>query len=315
ARHHLTEHEAYLANDARDRRVSGRKANLSPTTVARYLNPVKSALEWGESVELLSVNPARTWKIAQTPPPERPHFEQADAARFITAVKDSTWAPHLLTLTSTGMRLSELRGLRWTDVDLDAGTYQIQQQWQTVMEQQKQPDGALKWRATDVRRGAPKSRAGIRGGGIPAAVCEVLRTWRTRQKEARLAAGRRWKDPFGGALLFANDTGQPFNTFTLRAHFYRLCAREQLPKLSIHDLRHSYVTLSLGAGVAEHLVPMLAGHSPRVDALVYRHKTARQGKEASELLWGFVAGDRAPQKAPDPPKVVPYQIEKRSAPT
>ncbi|HXI15257.1 MAG TPA: hypothetical protein VNM48_02715, partial [Chloroflexota bacterium] len=46
ARHHLTEHEAYLANDARDRRVSGRKANLSPTTVARYLNPVKSALEW-----------------------------------------------------------------------------------------------------------------------------------------------------------------------------------------------------------------------------------------------------------------------------
>lgn len=309
-RHHLTEHEAYLATEARDRRTGskGRAARLAPTTVARYLNPVKSALEWAESVDLLARNPARHWKIPQTAPPERSHFDRDQARTFITAVAGSAWAPHLLTLAATGMRLSELRGLRWTDVDLETGSFQVHQQWQTVMVQTARPDGSLHWKATDVRRPAPKSQAGVRGGGIPHAVCAILKTWRTQQKEARLAAGRRWRDAEGGALVFADDTGRPFPTGTLRTHFYRLCARHQLPRLSLHDLRHTWVTLALEAGVAEHLVPMLAGHSPRVDKMVYRHNTAAAGINAAEVIWGFVSPDVAPDRAPATPEVGPYQI-------
>lgn len=294
-RHHLAAHEAYLSTEAKDRRTwrKGRPGvPLSATTVARYLNPVKSALDWAESVDLLARNPARTWRIPQTAPAERRHFDQAQARRFLAAVTRSSWAPHLLTLAATGVRLSELRGLRWTDVDLDAGTYQIHQQWQTVMVQTPQADGTLTWKTTDVRRPLPKSRAGLRGGGLPDAVCDVLREWRTRQKAARLAAGRAWRDPEGGALVFADErTGGPFTAGTLRTHFYRLCRAERLERLALHDLRHTWVTLQLEAGTAEHLVPQLAGHSPRVDAQVYRHMTARAGKDAAERLWAFLAPD------------------------
>ncbi|HXI18457.1 MAG TPA: site-specific integrase, partial [Chloroflexota bacterium] len=286
ALHHLAAYEAYLRTEAVPRR-GGRpgKGRLSAVSVERYMVPVRSALEWAEAVELVARNPARHWHATTAHPEEKASLSRDEAATFLTALERSPWRPHLLTLLVTGMRLSELRGWRWSDVDLDGtsdevGRYRIQQQWQWI---------DTRW----IRRAVPKSRAGQRSGGLPGAVVAVLLRHRTSQKAAKLAAGKAWRDPEGGALVFADTAnGGPFNATALRNHLYRLLRTAGLPRVTIHQLRHSWASLHIEAGTPLHEVSKLAGHtSERVTFGTYTHLDKGAGPRAAERLWSFLTGE------------------------
>lgn len=276
---HLSAYEAYLRNEAVPRR-GGREGSgrLSPVSVERYMVPVRGALAWAESLGLLARNPARHWHAATAHPDEKAALSREEAIRLLAALARSPWRPHLLTLLLTGMRLSELRGWRWADVELegpDAGAYRVQQQWQWI---------DRRW----VRRPVPKSRAGQRGGGLAPALVEVLRRHRTTQKAAKVAAGRAWRDPEGGALVFADAQGGPFNATALRDHLYRVLRDADLPRVTLHQLRHSWVTLSLQAGTEGYVVSRLAGHSSEAITRIYSHLGREQGRVANERLWAYL---------------------------
>ena len=288
ALHHLTGHETWLSEDATGRH--GRR--LSPLTVSRYLWPIKGALQWAVDVQLLGRNPAGVWEIPEHEPRERPAFSREEAARYFRAVERSRWRVHLLVFAVTGLRLSEVRGLRIQDVNLVAGTYQVYQQWQRVMKRTTvEEDGAQvqRWHAVDVHREALKSKAGKRGGWFPDPVTDELRRWVESLQFVKRRAGRTWKNPETGALLLPHpETGGPFNAEALRNHHYRLLRDAKLPPLHLLDLRHTWVTLQLEAGTAEHMVPHLAGHSPRVNEAVYRHATEVAGKIAADRFWAYI---------------------------
>lgn len=279
ALHHLTAYEAYLRNEAVPRR-GGRpgRGRLSPVSVERYMVPVRGALEWGEDVGLVERNPTRRWKAATAHPDERPVLSRDEVVRFMDAIAQSAWHLPLLVLLVTGMRLSELRGWRWEDIELDGpnvGTYRIRQQWQRI-------EGA--W----VHRPVTKSRSGMRSGGLPAPVVALLRRHRLAQADQRRFA-KGWRDPEGGALVFADENGGPLDATRLREAFYRVMRKAQLPRLHLHDLRGVWVTLLLEAGEQPHVVSRLAGHaSEHVTRLIYSHAQRGAGIAAAERLWGYI---------------------------
>jgi integrase len=81
--------------------------------------------------------------------------------KAIVANLDSRWRPLLLTAIFTGLRASELRGLRWADVDFKKGELHVHQR-------------ADRYQAI----GRPKSEAGERAVPIPPALLNVLREWK-----------------------------------------------------------------------------------------------------------------------------------------
>jgi integrase len=81
--------------------------------------------------------------------------------KAIVGKLDGRWRPLLLTAIFTGLRASELRGLRWSDVDFKKGVLHVHQRAD---------------RYNDI--GAPKSEAGERSVPIPSIVANTLREWK-----------------------------------------------------------------------------------------------------------------------------------------
>ena len=143
-----------------------------------------------------------------------------------------------------GLRRGEAAGLRWSDLDLDAGTL-------TVAGQPQQLCGRLV-------AGPPKSDAGRRVIALDKTTITALREHRTRQQAERGAAGNRWTET---GHVFTTVAGTPFRPDRMTRLFAKLVAASGLPPVTLHGLRHGAATLALAAGTDLKVVQDQLGHS------------------------------------------------------
>ena len=149
---------------------------------------------------------------------------------------------HLVALR--GLRCGEAAGLRWSDLDLDAGTL-------TVSGQLQQPGGWL-------IAGPPKSDAGGRVIALDKTTITAQREHRTRQQAELAAAVTRWTET---GYAFTTVTGTPFRPDGMTRLFAKLVAASGLPPVTLHGLRHGAATLALAAGADLKVVQDQLGHS------------------------------------------------------
>lgn len=172
-------------------------------------------------------------------------------SRYLEAVPASRRVP-LLLAGWCGLRSGEVRGLRVQDLDVKNGVVHVRQAVvRLVGELIIQP---------------PKTAAGVRDVAIPPHLLPSLRTW----MDARPP-----RDP--EALLFpASDGVTPLNDSVLREAHYKGRKAINMPKLTIHDLRHTSATMAAqqGATIAE--LQARIGHTTPNMALRYQHVAAHR---------------------------------------
>jgi integrase len=198
-------------------------AGLAPRTVGhvhRLLHGIfRQAVKW----DMITTNPATA---AEPPRVERTEIEIL-APDQIKTVIDALRDPPLYTIAviglATGMRRGEMAALRWGDVDLAAGRISVERS----MEQTN----------AGVTIKAPKTKAGRRVVAIPPSVASELRTHQCKQGELRLALG------LGKAgdddLVFARPDNTPWPPDSLTAEWARAIRILELPKVTLHALRHT----------------------------------------------------------------------------
>jgi integrase len=169
----------------------------------------------------------------------------------------------------TGLRRGELLGLKWDDIDLTQGTVTIR--------------GALvRGERGRLELGQPKTRHGRRTIHLPASAADALRRHRTRQLELRLAVGSAYVDD---GFVFAGPLGAPIHPNTLKRRFDRLADSAGIPRIRIHDTRHS--SASLGAANGETIKELQArlGHAdPAITMRVYVHLTEATQRAAADRM-------------------------------
>lgn len=179
---------------------------------------------------------------------------------------------------STGMREGELLGLRWSDVDVEAGELQIQR-------------ALARGVARHRELAPPKTAASRRRIRLTAQAVSALRRHRALQAEERLVAGPAWASAGERDLVFTNTVGNALDpTNLIRAAFKPLLARAGVPVIRFHDLRHTAATLLLKEGIPVKVVSELLGHSDVALTLrVYAHvlpDMQAQATAALERLFG-----------------------------
>lgn len=166
------------------------------------------------------------------------------------------------------MRRGEILALDWAHVDLDRGHAAVEY----TLQDNKGGRFSIEPPKTDKsRRRMPLNRTAI----------AALRRHKARQNERRLAAGDTWQDTRG--LVFTTPLGAPVRgNHILQRHFEPLCRSLGLPRIRLHDLRHTAASLWYDAGYQTEVVSKLLGHSStNVTSNIYIHVTRRLQEDAT----------------------------------
>jgi integrase len=199
---------------------------------------------------------------------------------------------------SLGLRQGEALGLRWSDIDLDAGSLVVRRARQRPRWRHgcggkcgRKMGGHCPERiALRPETADTKSRAGRRAIGLPGELVMLLRKHRTDQEREREIAGQLWRE---GGWVFATPTGQPVNPRTDYTEWKRLLRSAGLRDGRLHDARHTAATVLLILGVPERAVVAIMGWSNPGMAKVYQHMTGRVRKDIAKRVGGLLwqAGD------------------------
>ena len=167
-----------------------------------------------------------------------------NALKFLEAARETHYYVLFYKALYTGMRLGELLGLRWCDVDLDMASLSVVQ--------------ALYKRCGVCKMVEPKSSKSRRRIALSPSLSLLLREYKTEQQAQRILLGRPLAD---SNLVFSHIDGKPLDPGVVSHTFAKVLKKAGLPHIRFHDLRHTHATLLLKAGIHPKIVSERLGHA------------------------------------------------------
>ena len=267
-------------------------ATLAPATLEQHYTLIHSALEQALRGGLVVRNVAKL--VSGKPHASHGHAEEIEqhcwtseeATAFLDAAKaagDQPAAFYALAL-ETGMRKSELGGLKWTDVDLGKGCVRIQRQIVTV--------------CPEVTFGPVKNKK-PRTVTIAIETAALLRRHKAHQAELKLQSGGRYHDH---GLVFAKEwvdlqrgrdtLGDPLGLNSIgQREFAQLIKAAKVRTIKFHGMRHTCATLALQAGVSAKVVQERLGHKKIMTTLdIYAHVLPAMDQDAADRIGAAIHG-------------------------
>ncbi len=238
----------------------------SPSIANKALRVLKSALRWARSQGLTECRAADDARRVPQPEPEEanPYTPEQVAAIAAAAplMRDATL---LLTAAYSGLRWSELAALEWDAVDLKAGTIEVRQALDA--------DRTMK---------APKTRRGLRTVPVMQQGIDALKQWRIASPPT--------------PLVFPNEHGRPLGR-NWRARNLEDIRKRSGIHVQLHQLRDTYASLLIAAGIEPAELTMWLGHSSmdvtlrHYGRLLHRRKLVLVEK-ANDLVRDLLAAER-----------------------
>ena len=252
---------------------------LSARTV-RYTHAVlRSALQQAVKWRLLAYNPADSVELPRQSRKEIQVLSTEQTRALLRAAsKDRNGALFALAVTA-GPRPSEYLALKWTDLNLNAGTIVVARSLEWLQ--------GGSWQFAETKRS--RSRRTIK---LQTHVIEALKKHKAAQEMTRVEMSGRWTD---NGLIFTTRTGGPLNERNLaQRDFVRILSAAKLPTdVHLYDLRHTAATLALSAGVSPKVVSEMLGHASAAFTLdVYSHVLPHMQDSAAEKVEALLTGRR-----------------------
>jgi integrase len=220
------------------------KRGLSAQTVQHVHRTLSQALSHAVRLGVLFKNPAQQVKPPRPASREIKILGKEEIGTLLNAAKDTSLYLPVLVAVTTGMRRGELLGLRWSDVDLKAGTLTVNQSLERIK-------GKVEFKA-------PKTRTSRRTIALPAASVQALQEHKVAQAAERMKLGL-GRDPRG--LVFTRIDGAPLDADSLSKAFGKLVAAAKVTSITLRGLRHTHISHLLMDGVHVKVVSERAGHA------------------------------------------------------
>lgn len=253
-----------LKKTKRQKRVHGEEKLLSDSIVRRAHMLLHEIMDSAVQARLISKNPTNGTTIPKCNYPPKKILNEEQLNEFMDAIRNEPmWYDFFYTEITTGLRLGEICGLKWIDLDETTGKLQVRRSVH------KAPGGKLEI-------GETKTEKGTRSILLPPSTLHLL-------KERRKTAMTEWIFP---SLLTPEEPTSPSTAY----HRLKvILAGAGLPDIRFHDLRHTFATHALTSGVDAKTLSGILGHTNASFTLdIYTHVTTDMQKNASVIVGDFM---------------------------
>lgn len=214
-----------------------KKKKLSAKTIKNIHGVLHKALDHAVKLQIITRNVADAVEIPKIVRPEIKTLSQDDMVALITAIQDSPFRLPILIAMSTGMRKSEILGLKWCDFDRTHNILSVRRALSQI------PGKVF---AKDTKSGRPRVVP------IPASLALML----TERKQEQETQGIYKPDGWicarvNGDVLTPRAFGQAFHRLKITHNF----------DFTLHGLRHTQATMLIAAGVPVKIVSERLGHA------------------------------------------------------
>ncbi len=247
---------------------------LSPKSIQSIHGILHKSLDQAVSARIIGSNPADHIKLPKIKRPELTPIMDDDVSRFLEAIKGDRFERLYILDLFSGLRQSEIVGLQWDDVDLEAGLLTVRRQ----IQKSYSGDGYVF--LDETKNGKQRIVA------IAPSIVQVLKAQKIQQAKWQLAAGPLWNNSRN--LVFTDELGGHLKHRTIYNHFKKIVTSIGLESTRFHDLRHSFAINALQAGDSYKVVQEQMGHYSSAFTMdVYAAVSDTMRKDSQERMEGL----------------------------
>lgn len=241
---------------------------VSPRTVQYAVTILRQALKQAQAQGYVNSNVAVNVALPRSTQGKARALTLEEIKKVFSIINNPIHYTIYYALLSTGVRRGELIALKWQDVNLENKVFNINN---AVT---KNVEG--KW-VVD----SPKTAESIRAFTIPDKLVAVLKKHRSKQNKQILRARSLYNNQ---NFIFCRDDGERYDPDYISRRWKMYCDKVGI-KSNLHELRHTFATLSLQGGVDVTTVSKMLGHRDVTTTLnVYSHILPNSTEKAASLI-------------------------------
>ena len=244
------------------------KEGKSPKSLRHYNSILKMCFDDAIMCRLMVMNPTRKLKLPTMRRKELKIMTKEEQQVFEGFMKEHTMGIAYIVLVNTGLRAGELSGLTWKDIDFENKALYVRRGVQKVTTYDDDFNKIKRERkVTDV-----KTDNSYRVVPMLDKVVRILKEYKEQkikecEEVAELGEGFKEDD-----FIFKTKCNNPINSEYLRKHCQQICESHNFRKVGIHELRHTFATRAIEAGIDLRVLQEILGHaSYSTTADIYVH--------------------------------------------
>lgn len=247
---------------------------LSQKTILEHHRLIRAMLHRAVYWQLLFSNPCERVQPPKSKKPKRRYYDDEQCKVLLSnlnelSVDDIKYKTAITLTLFTGVRLGELMGLEWSDIDFTNGIVSINKSSQYLADK-------------GVFTKTPKTESSIREVAIPDFVLSLLEEYKLWYETQKSIYGELWTN---SDRLFVQSDGKPMHPSTISKWFVKFVKEIGLPVINFHGLRHTNATLLISQNIDVAVVAARLGHAQITTTFnFYVHPIISHNKSAGNVL-------------------------------
>ncbi len=259
------------------------KKPLSGKTILEHHRLLRAMLHKAVYWQLIVANPAERVQAPKARKPKRKSYDDEQTKILLEnleklSIEETKYKVAIILTVFTGVRLGELMGLEWQDIDLKNGIICINRSSQYLSDM-------------GVFTKTPKTESSIREIAIPEFIISLLEEYKLWYEEQKSIYGELWTN---SDRLFVQADGKPMHPSSISKWFVRYVSTIGLPVINFHGLRHTNASLLVAQNVDIAVISARLGHAQISTTLdFYVHPLLSHNRKAGYALENLLLPTRS----------------------
>ncbi len=249
--------------------------NLSPNTVHKHHALLRKALDYGLKQQLVYRNVADAVALPKRKRYEGKSYTKEQLIELLEKVKDTKLEVPIYLAVYLGLRREEIIGLKWKYVDFESRTLHIYEVRTSA--------------GKAIITKAPKTEKSRRSLHINDDLYSLLKMHKVKQEELRNMLGSAYDN---AGYVYSHENGKPYRVNSVTEQFKTFLEKQQLPKIRLHDLRHSFASVLYNEGMDLKSISEALGHSDiGTTNKIYTHRFDKTHKNTINTMGQALKGN------------------------